>query len=83
MSKTRRCEDCICADTLQDGRRTLLICANTMESPGQMVRVKRGLLRGAEGRLLERRGALRLIVGVDLLGKAVTADIRADDVEPM
>ena len=40
MSKTRRCEDCICADTLQDGRRTLLICANTPASPGQMVRVK-------------------------------------------
>ncbi|MBN2128091.1 MAG: HNH endonuclease [Sedimentisphaerales bacterium] len=41
MSKPRRCEDCICADALQDGRRTLLICANTPEWPGQMVRVQR------------------------------------------
>ena len=50
---------------------------------GRMVRVTRGLLKGAEGRLIERRGAIRLLVAIDLLGKAVTADIRADDVEPM
>ena len=50
---------------------------------GQMVRIKRGLLKGVEGRLIERRGSLRIVVSVDLLGKAVTADVRADDVEPL
>ena len=42
---------------------------------------KRGLLKGVEGRLIERRGALRLVVSVDLLGKAVAVEVRADDVE--
>ena len=50
---------------------------------GEMVRVKRGLLKGAEGRLLERRGRLRLLVAIDLLSKGVLADVHADDVEPV
>ena len=40
---------------------------------GQMVRITRGPLRGVEGRLIERRGALRIVVAVDLLGQAVSA----------
>lgn len=48
---------------------------------GRMVRIKRGLLKGVEGRLLERRDHFRIVVSIDLLGKAVVADIRADDVE--
>ena len=50
---------------------------------GQMVRIKRGLLKGVEGRLIERRGRLRIVVSVELLGRAVAADVRADDVEPI
>ena len=48
---------------------------------GKMVRMIRGPLRGVEGRLIERRGALRIVVAVDLLGQAVSAIVRADDVE--
>ena len=48
---------------------------------GRVVRIKRGLLRGVEGQLIERRGRARIVVAVDLLGKAVTADIDADDAE--
>ena len=35
---------------------------------GQMVRIKRGPLKGVEGRLIEKRGITRLIIDVDILG---------------
>jgi transcriptional antiterminator NusG len=50
---------------------------------GQMVRVTQGMLRGVEGRLVERRGALRIVVAVDLLGQGVSVETRADEVEPV
>ena len=38
--KTRRCDTCVYAGPMHDGRRTVLICANTPEAPGQIVRIK-------------------------------------------
>ena len=38
--KTRRCNTCVYAGPMHDGRRTVLICANTPEAPGQIVRIK-------------------------------------------
>ncbi|MBN1363140.1 MAG: HNH endonuclease [Sedimentisphaerales bacterium] len=36
----RKCENCCYACPLKDGSRTLLICANTPEAPGQIVRIR-------------------------------------------
>ena len=38
-SKARCCRYCVYANVLRDGTRTLAICANTPESPGQIVRI--------------------------------------------
>jgi hypothetical protein len=44
------------AGPLRDGRRTLLICANTLEAPGEIVRVKRkGVCRNYRRRLVRTR----------------------------
>jgi len=48
---------------------------------GQKVRIKAGLLKGAEDCLIGQRGALRFLVSVTLASKTVTADVPADDVE--
>ncbi len=36
----RKCKNCVYAGPMQDGPRTLLICANTPEAPGQIVRIQ-------------------------------------------
>ncbi|MEW6359086.1 MAG: UpxY family transcription antiterminator [Planctomycetota bacterium] len=47
------------------------------------VRVKSGPLAGAEGVLLRRERHHRLVIAIDLIAKAASLSIRADDVEPI
>jgi transcription antitermination factor NusG len=50
---------------------------------GMRVRVKRGVLRGAEGILLTKKQHYRLLISVDLIQKSVAVDIDSADVEPI
>jgi transcription antitermination factor NusG len=50
---------------------------------GMRVRVKRGVLRGAEGILVAKKQHYRLVISVDLIQKSVAVDIDSADVEPM
>jgi len=50
--------------------------------PGDRVRVERGPLRGIEGTLLREKGALRLVIGLELLSRSVAVDLEPDMVAP-
>ena len=50
---------------------------------GMRVRVKRGVLAGAEGILIAKRAHYRLIISVDLIQRSVAVDIDSADVEPL
>jgi transcriptional antiterminator NusG len=49
---------------------------------GMMVEVIHGPLKGVMGRLLRKGAHARLILGVDLIGQAVSAEVDAADVKP-
>jgi hypothetical protein len=48
---------------------------------GTWIRVRKGLLKGAEGILEKREDQYLFIVNIKLLGKSVGAKIYADDME--
>jgi transcription antitermination factor NusG len=48
---------------------------------GDLVRVKRGALRGLEGFLVRKKGQTRLIISVTLLERSVAAEVDASTVE--
>jgi transcription antitermination factor NusG len=50
--------------------------------PGDRVRVERGPLRGVEGTLLREKGALRLIVGVELLQRYLAVELEPEMLAP-
>ena len=50
---------------------------------GMRVRIKRGMLTGAEGTLIAKRGRHRLVIGMDLIQQAVAVDVDSADVEPL
>ena len=50
---------------------------------GTRVRVITGPLMGVEGVLVSRKGFDRLVVRVDLIGRGVSVEINAEDVEPV
>ena len=50
---------------------------------GMRVRVKRGVLTGAEGILVSKKQHYRLVISVDLIQKSVAVDIDSADVEPL
>lgn len=50
---------------------------------GQRVRVERGPLQGVEGILLRFKGTWRVVVGVELLQRAVAAELDRDTVRPL
>ena len=52
-------------------------------SEGMRVRIKRGLLAGAEGILGAKKQKHRLFISVDLMQQAVAADVDSADVEPL
>jgi transcriptional antiterminator NusG len=49
---------------------------------GAMVEVVHGPLKGVVGRLVRKGGHARLILSVDLIGQAVSAEVDAADVKP-
>jgi transcription termination/antitermination protein NusG len=49
---------------------------------GDMVEVTHGPLRGVVGRLLRKNDKARLLLSVDLIGQAVSAEVDAADVRP-
>ena len=50
---------------------------------GMRVRIKRGVLVGAEGILIARKQKYRLVISVDLIQQAVAVDVDSVDVEPL
>jgi len=48
---------------------------------GKRVTVRRGPLRGIEGRILEVRGTCRLILSIDIIQRSVAAEVNLNDVE--
>jgi len=67
----------------------LLLSSNVKLDPykylknGVRVRVKVGLLMGVEGILLKRKTNYRVVVSIDLLQKAASAEISIADIEPV
>ena len=51
--------------------------------PGRQVRVVRGPLAGLDGVLLRRKGAVRLVISIELIHRSVAMDVDAVDVEPV
>ncbi len=49
---------------------------------GQRVRIERGPLQGVEGILLRFKGAWRVVVGVEILQRAVAAEVDRETVRP-
>jgi transcriptional antiterminator NusG len=49
---------------------------------GDMVEVKHGPLKGVVGRLVRKNDKARLLLSVDLIGQAVSAEVDAADVRP-
>lgn len=50
---------------------------------GRRVRVKRGCLEGAEGRIVRRKDSLRFVLNLELLHRAISVEIDATDIEPL
>jgi len=50
---------------------------------GMRVRIKRGVLIGAEGTLIEKRHQHRLVISMDLIQQAVAVHVDIADVEPL
>lgn len=50
---------------------------------GMRVRIKRGVLAGAEGILITKKQKHRLVISVDLIQQAVAVDVDSVDVEPL
>lgn len=50
---------------------------------GTRVRVAAGPFQGVEGRVVERRGRRRVVVGITALGQALEIDIRVADLVPL
>lgn len=51
--------------------------------PGDRVRIERGPLRGVEGTLLREKDRLRLVIGVEMLQRAMAVEFEVDMVEPV
>ncbi|HTH48903.1 MAG TPA: transcription termination/antitermination NusG family protein [Candidatus Limnocylindria bacterium] len=51
-------------------------------SEGQRVRLKQGPLRGLEGLVARRQGAMEVILRLDFIGQAAAVKVLADEVEP-
>lgn len=47
-------------------------------APGQRVRIKSGPMAGLEGKILRRKGKVRLVVSVELIQRSIAFEIDAD-----
>jgi transcription antitermination factor NusG len=73
-------------DAEVEALRALVLAGASLEphpylEAGRFVRVKGGPFRGVEGRLVRRRGRLRLVITVDVLRQAAALEVDAADVE--
>lgn len=50
-------------------------------SAGRQVRIQSGPLAGLEGRVLRRKGKLRVVVSIELIGHAIVLELGAPDVQ--
>ena len=50
---------------------------------GMRVRIKRGVLAGAEGTLIAKKQRHRLVISMDIIQQAVAVDVDSADVEPL
>ena len=50
---------------------------------GMRVRIKRGVLAGAEGILIAKKHKHRLVISMDIIQQAVAVDVDSADVEPL
>jgi transcription antitermination factor NusG len=50
---------------------------------GDRVRIARGPLTGVEGILVRKKAALRLVISVDMLGRAAAMEIEGASIEPL
>ena len=50
---------------------------------GSPIRVKSGPLQGLEGILVQKRGKFRVVVSVNLLGKSISAEVSAEQIEKL
>jgi transcription antitermination factor NusG len=61
--------------------RTYLACCKAEPypflAPGQKVRIKSGPMAGFEGKILRRKGKLRLVVSLDLIQRAIVLELDA------
>jgi transcriptional antiterminator NusG len=55
--------------------------AHPLLREGSKVRVKRGILKGVEGRLARIKGQTRLVLAVELLGRGISTEVDICDVE--
>jgi transcriptional antiterminator NusG len=59
----------------------LLLSRHPQQASGERTRIKSGVLRGIEGRLIRHRNESRLVVTLDLLGQSVSVHLRPQDTE--
>lgn len=68
-------------------RNGLQHCTHAQPHPylviGKRVRIGHGPLTGLEGILLRRKGRWRLIVSIELIGRAIVVDVNSGDVLPI
>jgi transcription antitermination factor NusG len=50
---------------------------------GERARIKNGALAGLEGILVRKKGALRVVISLDLIMKGVAIEVDATDIEPI
>jgi len=75
------------SDVMDAVRRTVESGARVDPHPflkhGEMVRIKGGILAGVKGILVRKKNVLRLVVSVEMLGKAVAVEVDADLIEQL
>jgi len=75
------------SDVMDGVRRTAESGARVDPHPflkhGESVRIKSGVLAGVKGILVRKKNVLRLVVSVEILGKAVAVEVDADLVEKL
>ena len=50
---------------------------------GQRVEIRKGVLKGLQGILLRKKGQFRFVVAVDMIQKAVSVEVNAEDLVPL
>lgn len=50
---------------------------------GRRVRIRQGALAGAEGILVRKKGAMRVVISLELIRQAMSVEVDAPDVEPV